>query len=309
MITHRFRLVTTASLALFALYAGMHAPTLGDAWRSAFPLSDCTIAEEIVVTKGGSASGRMTPEAFDRIAQDAANLYYPRTNYVQTAPVPLAVFSPRDRVLLLEGDEPLRRLWKRPVACLAQTKLHSGRSAARLQTRRLVLVFYDSPRAFEKAWTYLSWCFFHQQHEDLRYTFEPAPLDRMVADGEGDRLARFLSGKTVTLYVHQSLDGCSPETCYGSARVGPHLAVACDSALARRLPELRIASPGDDALILANGVGREIGRFTHYVYGTDTSMFLLGTVSKSRRARAYLVVRSTPGADLACHRERAGNRR
>ena len=326
MIPQNFRLVTAASLVLFALYLGTHVQMLGHVWRSAFPPVDYAIAEEVVVAMGeGAAGGAMTPEAFDRVAADTANLYYPRTDYVQTDPLPLDVFSREDRVLLLEGGQSLRRPWERPVVCLAHTRLHRGRSASRLETRllvdepglkilhaggrRLVLVFYESPRAFEKAWTYLSWCWFHRQHDDLRYTFEPIPIDRMFVDDRGGGLARFLGGKTLTLYVHESLDGCSPETCYGAARVGPHLGVASDSALAARLPKLRLASSGDGVLILAGGAGEQVGRFTHYLYGTDKSMFLLGTFDGSERARAYLVVRSAQGGSLACDGDRRRNRR
>jgi hypothetical protein len=330
------------SFGLLILYVVTHVPMLADVWRYTFPSEDHTISQEIVVTPGGDkAASNVSPETFDRVAADPANSYFQRTNWIQTDQLPLGLFSENDRVLLLEGNQSLRHSWKRPVVWLARTRLHSGRSASRLVTRSLlddaglkilhapsrslVVVFYDSPQTFEKAWTYLTWLRFHRQHDDLKYTFEPAPLCDMFDDkqpgklrtpnkiGTGSRigaekrgnlgdarvpvpvllgpLSRFLCGKSLTLYVQDSLEATSPEICFGSAHVGSGLSLTCDPVLAARFPEMSFDVLSGGELTLRGGDSSSIGQFTHYVYGTDGSIFLLGTFESPGLSRAYLVVR------------------
>jgi hypothetical protein len=296
------------SFGLLVLYLATHVPMLADVWRCSFPSQDHTISQEIVVATGGEEDAdSVSAQTFDRVAADAPKLYFPRTNWVQTDLLRLDFLSEKGQVLLLEGGHALRDPWKRPVVWLARTRLHSGRSACRLATRSLVddaglkilhapsrslvVVFYHSPQSFEKAWTYLTWLGFRREHDDLQYTFGPAPLHDMFDDSQPGKLSRFLCGKSLTLYVHNSLEATSPEICFGSAHVGTGLSLTYDPVLSARYPEMRLAALTGGELLLRNGDSGSIGQFTHYVFGTEGSILLLGTFGSARRSRAYLVVR------------------
>jgi hypothetical protein len=297
---------TLVTVVLFALYLYHHRYQPQILFGHLFPESNIVREKQIVVVHGGVRGGDETAERqtpFKR-GETAPDVLF-RTNFIQQPELRLPVLTTADEVLFLQGGK-LERTWEKPDVHISVSSLHSGEVVERLSPKTLldeaglkvladrdhqkILVFYRTPEELDRGFAFLSYLHFRRLGEQLAFTYKPGPIREMFPSEVEQGARRLFGAAKSELYSYGGPAPTMDSALLGRFSSDEHLQFVEKTGVFESSTGAVIALETDGTLrldLVAKQPQPSV-YFTHYVFGNDLCLFLLGRRSSPAGEAVYV---------------------